>query len=728
MSDTSPDPIRARVEAHLVQDYDAVRAEWEEETGSTDSSRFLAHLAAWGLIPADGGVPLETTPESSRRRFRKVGAGLRETGGLPGLDTREVAVLHPAPSERYDFVGVIGEGAMGRIELVRDRELARRVAFKRMAAGLDAQPVLARRFAAEARITAQLDHPGIVPVYTVEGRDAYTMKWVEGRTLRGLIQEQRPLSDLLEVFVRLGETLAYAHSRGVIHRDLKPENVMIGEFGETWLMDWGIARVFRADVASPVEVEQDDEGELVIGTPGYMSPEQAAGRNAGLGPASDQYALGLVLYELVTGRPAVTGRNAMGLVTRQQEGEFDGVPRRVHRDLAAILGRALQLDPARRYSEVGALVEDVRRFQRGQPVSVRPEGVLRRVLRTVGRRADLLVALVLVVLAGAAVFTVGSVGLVTWRSQRVAAEAQASRAMVVEASSQARRVEGQMLKFEGLVNVVATLSSGDGSIPSSGAPVWSEAFGSRDTAPEDAVLQSAKDKYGAGFVSAYTPVFVRGVGVAEADVATEAAELLGPALRHLPRVLLRSHDERRATVGKSVGRRTILDVEIPARRAWTWRPRGMLVALPGQEWSGDPRSSPAVVAGALATAPIWVPPWTDPTGRPVISVVISVPTEDDSAPGVAGVDLSVAWLEQNLLPEPWRNDGVQGFVLDGQGRVVAATDGTSAGTVPFPELPAAFAELRTGDLGEPSTPLLVHPLATSGWWLVITGDRASLTL
>ncbi len=733
MIDTPP-ALRDRLQPHLLQDLDAVWAEWAEESGLADPSagegpaRFVAHLVAWGLVPAELGA--STTPGSTarddagRRRFRKVGEGLRETGGLPGL-ARQVVADVLADTGRYEVVGVIGEGAMGRVELVKDRELARRVAFKRMNPGLEAQPVLARRFAAEARITAQLDHPGIVPVYTVEGADAYTMKWVEGRTLRGLAQETRDRTDLLEVFVRVGETLAYAHARGVLHRDLKPDNVMIGRFGEAWVMDWGIARVFRTDVDAPVSVEQDDEGDLVIGTPGYMSPEQAAGRNAALGPASDQYALGLVLYELVTGRAAVTGKTAMALVTRHQEGEYDPVPGSVHPDLAAIVSRALQVDPGRRYPSVQALVDDVRRFQRGLPVSARPEGLVRRVLRAVGRRADLLVVGVASILLLTFGVTVATVGLVTWRSQRADAAARATRSMLAEASGQARALEGQMLKFEGLVNVVATLSD-SAAAGGAGEVVWSPAFAGRESAPADAVAHAAGDKYGPGLVSAHTPVFVAARGTDPAAVAAEAALLAVPARRHLPRVLLRSHDERRATVGEAVGRRTILEVEIPARRAWSWHPSGFLVALPGQEWSTDPAIAPPVVAGRSADAPTWLEPWSDPSGRPVISVVLAVP-RDEGPPGVAGVDLSVRWFEQNLLPEAWRKDGVRGFVLDQSGRVVVATDGTPAGEVPLPELPAAFAEHRAGELGTADHPILAFPLVTSGWWSVVTGDRDALT-
>jgi tRNA A-37 threonylcarbamoyl transferase component Bud32 len=723
------DDLRARVTPHLVQDFDAVREEWTEETGSSDPDRFLAHLVAWGLVPRElqqaGG---ERTPDSTRRRFRKVGDGLRETGGLPELANAHVVEVVPASNDRYEFVGVIGEGAMGRIELVRDRELARRVAYKRMAAGLEAQAVLARRFAAEARITAQLDHPGIVPVYTVEGRDAYTMKWVDGRTLRGLIEDARSEGgegpDLLEVFVRVGETIAYAHARGVLHRDLKPENIMVGRFGETWVMDWGIARVFRTDVEAPVEVQHDDEGDLVIGTPGYMSPEQAAGRNGRLGPASDQYALGLVLFEVLARKPAVTGKNAMALVTRNQEGEHDALPSRVHPDLVAIVNRALQLDPARRYASVAALVDDVRRHQRGQPVSVRPEGLVRRALRVIGRRADVLILATVLLVALATTAAIGSVAIVTWRAQRAAADAQATRALLVEASSHARRIEGQMLKFEGLVNVVATLSADGGA--ASAPPAWSSAFASGDTAPADAVLQSRDDKYGAGPVSAYTPVFVAAAGLDPASLAVEAAGLSAPARRHLPRVLLRSHDERRATVGEAVGRRTVLDIEIPARRAWLWHPAGLLVALPGQEWTADPATLPALEPGRRAEAPQWLPPTPDISGRPVIPVVIAVPYDDGRA-GVAGVDLSVRWFEGQLVPEAWRREGVRGFLLDGQGQVVVASDGTAPGSVPFRQLAAVFADRQVGDVGDGDAALLVHPLATSGWWSVIAGDRAVLT-
>ncbi|MCA9489266.1 MAG: cache domain-containing protein, partial [Myxococcales bacterium] len=195
--------------------------------------------------------------------------------------------------------------------------------------------------------------------------------------------------------------------------------------------------------------------------------------------------------------------------------------------------------------------------------------------------------------------------------------------------------------------------------------------------------------------------------------------------RHLPRVLIRSHDERRATASESLLRRTVLDVPIPARRAWIDLEPGVLVASPGQVWPaerGDPRRLPAFAPGLQASAPTWLPPAPDIQGHPVVTVVLAIPGADGTATGVAAVEIDAGWMtEQLLVPEVWRSQAdVRGRLLDAEGRVVLSTTDEPTGVVvDDPALTAAIAERRSGQTLSGGRRILHHRLASNGWWSIV---------
>ena len=245
---------------------------------------------------------------------------------------RHVAALPDLTGTRYELESEIGRGGMGVVYAARDRELDRRVALK----------VLDVALPGEARLIARLEHPGIVPVYEAgtlpDGRPFYAMKLVSGARLDHYVAGQPSLAERLRVIRRVGEALAFAHARGVPHRDLKPQNVMVGQFGEVYVMDWGV--------------------EAVAGTPAFRAPEQP------LDQRSDIYALGALLKFLL--------------------------PEHAAPALCAIAAKATRRDPAERYLDVPALLADIERFQEGSAVEAWREPWWHRLGRFASRNAVLL--------------------------------------------------------------------------------------------------------------------------------------------------------------------------------------------------------------------------------------------------------------------------------------------------------------------------------------------------
>ena len=295
-----------------------------------------------------------------------------EGGGAPG------ATLRLAERERYQLGAAIGAGGMGEVMLASDRRIGRDVAIKRTR--VVPSPELAARFLREAQIQGRLDHPAVVPVYDLgvddDGRPYFVMKRLAGTSLEAVLAargDDGPHAAwsrrrLLAAFVEVCLAIEFAHTRGVVHRDLKPANIMLGDFGEVYVLDWGVARVVRddADDGGGAEIVSldgvgtaDTRAGAVLGTPGFMAPEQARGEP--VTPRSDVYALGATLFELLAGQAFARGR--------LDASDVDAVPSRrgadVPPELDAICARALAPDPGARYGSARALADEVQGYLDG---------------------------------------------------------------------------------------------------------------------------------------------------------------------------------------------------------------------------------------------------------------------------------------------------------------------------------------------------------------------------
>jgi tetratricopeptide (TPR) repeat protein len=385
--------------------FELVRLELEHRQRAGEAARAEEYLARYPELAADPA-------RAARLRATDPGAGLptppttldstgMESGQPAAEGSSDPAGMPAIPG--YEILEELGHGGMGVVLRGRDVDLDRDVAVKVLREKHTGRPELARRFLEEARISGQLQHPGIVPVYELgtfhDHRAYFTMKLVKGRTLAQLLDDRKAVAEerprFLGIFAQVCQTLAYAHARGVIHRDLKPANVMVGAFGEVQVMDWGLAKVLLAEGAeadaehgpqlehrdtvrlsrtqrSQGAARQKDAGAytqegFVLGTPAYMAPEQARGDVDLVDERADVFGLGAILCEILTGQPPFPGKTAEAH-RKAQAAQLDDAQARLDgcgadTELVTLARRCLAADPGQRPRHAGEVAEAVTAYQ-----------------------------------------------------------------------------------------------------------------------------------------------------------------------------------------------------------------------------------------------------------------------------------------------------------------------------------------------------------------------------
>jgi eukaryotic-like serine/threonine-protein kinase len=402
------------------------------------------------------------------------------TIGLPGEDPfsdakndtrKRLEAPSPEPAgelatrSRYRVLRLHARGGLGEILAARDEELGREVALKRLQRHQARDAGSRGRFLREAELTSQLEHPGVVPVYglgqAADGSPVYAMRFIRGETFQEAVDRfhqadqpgrhpgERSLAfrQLLSRFVSVCNTVAYAHSRGVLHRDLKPSNILLGSYGETLVVDWGLAKPSAEAAegyapnpeaaAAPAGSDLTQEGEI-IGTPAYMSPEQALARWDAVGPASDIYSLGATLYVLLAGRPPFAQGPVHEVLDKVRRADYPRprqVKKGVSQALEAVCLKAMAPRPEARYGTALALAADLEHWLAGEPVSAWSEPVRVRLRRWVVRNRTLVATAAVTLVAGAALAVVTTL----WEAASYRARAADDRARAANDRDEARR-------------------------------------------------------------------------------------------------------------------------------------------------------------------------------------------------------------------------------------------------------------------------------------------------
>lgn len=370
---TSGDERLARVLCDLsemAQRGDAVDLDQvcRENPDLADELRYL-----WGavVVTAAAGSHASSTGNEGETARLNPSSDPNAAGVFSARDGEQSSGGLPRRVGDYVLIRELGRGGMGVVYLARQESLQRDVAIKMILRGALATDAERTRFRIEAAAAARLEHPGIVPVYEVgelAGQPYFSMKYVAGETLaHRLIQGPLPAREAAEILAQVARAIQFAHSQGVLHRDLKPSNILIDEVGQPHVMDFGLAKQVSA-------AESVTRTGSILGTPAYMAPEQAAGDRGQVGPLSDVYSLGTILYHALTGRPPFQASSPVDtvlLVLSEDPVAPHFVNPKINRDLELVILRCLQKPQDLRYQSAGSLADDLEAFLHDEPLSAR---------------------------------------------------------------------------------------------------------------------------------------------------------------------------------------------------------------------------------------------------------------------------------------------------------------------------------------------------------------------
>ena len=584
--------------------------------------------------------------------------------------------------EDYTVLESIDEGAMGEILVARDNKLNRTVAYKKIHPHVAEIPSYLGRFFKEAQVTAQLQHPNIVPVYglMVNGKSVgYAMKLIDGITLKDHIRETQEqyvkfgepdehhtLHARLEHFLKVCDALHYAHRKGVIHRDLKPLNIMIGPYNEVYVMDWGIAKTVDVDKdmfgdktvkVGHDDVDDEDKTKMgqVMGTPAYMSPEQAEGELDILDHRSDLYSLGLILFELVTFHRAINGKNSDEVMMKARRGVIDPPPAYgkqadQQEQLLAIVKKATQYMPEDRYETVADFADDIRRFMHGEAIKARPESTRQKIMRwiTHHRRAAINIVMYSVL---ASFILVVSVLVMQMQSMKAThSEDEKTNDFINSVSSKSQLIDSQFLKYQGILEgltIGATNLLNQGSLDKT--PYYTnKTIADPDKGPKDYLFSEVY-----GFpISVDYHVYKLAPGVNEWDVKP-MLQRLNPIRHSFKSLMLKSSRKEIPPDDDAAAHKAIMEDGLPLVWLYIGLEAGFIADYPGKTGypdAYDPRQRPWYRNTVGKTGINWLQPYIDVGGRgELLPCTSPLYSNNGEFIGVAGVEITLEYVRRQLM-------------------------------------------------------------------------------
>ena len=601
-------------------------------------------------------------------------------------------------SNNYELKNQFCEGAQGIISTAFDKSLKRDIVIKSLKREDDNEDHKDDEslFVSEARIMAQLEHPSIIPLYGLhcgqENKLHLAMKQIHGKTLLAYMEdisklydqegvtnfdEKRSISTRLEYLIKVCEAVDYAHCKGVIHRDLKPENIMIGNYGEVYVMDWGLACLVDPEKYSdPEKLDHIQEGAKaeLVGTPCYIAPELIRGGECS--PQSDIFSLGMILFELVNLKRAVPGetvKEVLKNILRWNYNEFRHrfLKKKMHSDLYAIFLKATCEPPSMRYKRADDMAKDIKLFMRSEETEARPDNIFRRYVRTMihyKTTSAMIILTVLLCLFGIATYSLYSQNRLMHHMEERDAMLTSFQSGVAQ---RAHKMEGMFLH---LTNQLDNLVYRAGNVMSRKPSIFPKIYTSDnylkvETCPKDFALAPS---YGTK-ISADYAVFHPGKDIKLEDRLSKRLITLQPMFKHL----LATSDPSFKNVNKKILNETIIEKGLPLSWIYFGLKNGSILSYPGKIYTDnfDPRTRLWYkLAMEAKNDVVWSEPYQDAfSSKIVLTCSRCVYDTVGRFQGVAGMDISLDYIQKNLFSNNYV-PGVKEYLLNRQGDIILSSD------------------------------------------------------
>ena len=615
--------------------------------------------------------------------------------------TNDFALIENA----FEVTDKLAEGGQGEILKAKDRFLNRTVALKNLKLSTDRDLTNKRVFIEEAKLTAQLDHPAIIPVYSVNTYQrqspCFSMKLVSGKTLASYLKEtirlytqqgvekfneRMSLATRLEYFLKICDAITYSHNKNVVHRDLKPDNIMIGQFHEVYVMDWGIAGIIPASDGTPLSQSSlDRDSDTLFGSAGFIDP--ASVKNAEPHAQMDIYALGIILYEIVTLRRGFIGDTREGILMNALDGKYPPVKHRcpgvrIELDLVAIIEKTRTPNRECRYTAVHQLSSDIRRYLSNHEVSCRPDNLPRKILRIIQRNLTLTMSFVVVlilILSGSTTYNLIK------RNHEIRAAKIRELALVEYQATVARQAHRLDSQFQHIAHLLSRISDkidqavrfstqtpiGD---TASTNPIFSSyQYDDTKNLPPGTVHAPAYRKR----INLDHPVYKLAPGIPLNSVQPQIEALFNLRSEFLSMYLSSSFRFRQDTINSLKDQ--AVSNGLPVTWVYAGFEKGYLVSFPGKGGypeSYDPRLRPWYKENKSKMGIQWGTPYYDINGLGIVlPCTHTLYDSENQAYGVAAIDITLDYLVSELMTR--KVEGADHIrektVIDAQGRVLIST-------------------------------------------------------